>query len=412
MLRSTLPRLSDKIDQYVPEVIQYQKNLTAIPALAPENGGQGEQEKAAFITQLLKSHRCDFFEEIKIQDSRVTCGYRPNIFAKWFGSSAERSIWILTHMDVVPPGDLRTWETDPFDVVEKDGKLFGRGTEDNHQGFVSSLLAVKALKDLDLKFPHHIGLAVVADEENGSQYGIEAVLRDRQDIFKPNDLILIPDSGDAEGLLIEIAEKSVCWIRVEITGKQAHASVPESGSNAHRAAAHLIVKMDTLNQLFNHEEAMFIPPVSTFEPTKKEANVDNINTIPGSDVFYFDCRVLPQYDLEEIKNHLNEWTTEIEQRFGVRINLSYPQYSPAPPPTSPDAPVVGVLKQAILEVTGKKARTVGIGGGTVAAKFREVGLPAVCWCTVDDTLHGPNEYSRIDNVLTDAKVFAHIFMQE
>lgn len=411
-LEDLLPLLTDKIDSYSQDVIEYQSRLTAIPALGPENGGHGEIKKAELIKGLLEVLNPDVLEDIQIPDDRVECGFRPNLIAKW--RSAKKStntVWILSHMDVVPAGDLAAWDTDPFVAVEKNGKIYGRGVEDNQQSIVSSLLAIKALKDLKITPQTDVGLAIVADEENGSKFGIEAVLKSGKDLFSKNDLILIPDSGDSEGILIEIAEKSVLWVRVEVKGKQTHASVPENGINAHRAGAKLLLKMDTLNQLFSESDQTFLPPTSTFEPTKKENNVDNINTIPGSDVFYFDCRVLPQIPLQSIKDKINEFAAEIEKEYLVQVSVSYSQENAAPPPTPADSPVVKALSRAVLEVTGKTAKTIGIGGGTVAAHFREVGLPAVCWCTVDDTLHEPNEYCITENVLTDAKVFAHLFLQ-
>ena len=54
----------------------------------------------------------------------------------------------------------------------------------------------------------------------------------------------------------------------------------------------------------------------------------------------------------------------------------------------------------------------GIGGGTVAAFFRRAGLPAAVWCTVSDTAHQPNEYCLISNILTDAKIFACLYLDE
>ena len=232
------------------------------------------------------------------------------------------------------------------------------------------------------------------------------------DIFKKEDFIIIPDAGDPDGILIEVAEKSILWVTAETTGKQTHGSTPEKGINAHKAAAHFIVKMNELYKLYDKSDPLYDPPSSTFEPTKKEANVDNINTIPGKDITCFDCRILPDYPLEDVKKQIRTWADEVQNEFGVTMNLSYPQDGTAPPPTSPDAPVVKALKTAVKDVTGKEGKTIGIGGGTVAASFRIADLPAVCWATLDDTLHGPNEYCVIDNVINDALVFAHIFMQE
>ena len=96
----------------------------------------------------------------------------------------------------------------------------------------------------------------------------------------------------------------------------------------------------------------------------------------------------------------------------MTIHLSYPNAVSAPPPTPADTPVAKALEKAVADVLGRKAKPVGIGGGTVAAFFREAGIPAVCWCTLDDTLHGPNEYCKIENLLNDARVFAHLALQK
>jgi succinyl-diaminopimelate desuccinylase len=70
------------------------------------------------------------------------------------------------------------------------------------------------------------------------------------------------------------------------------------------------------------------------------------------------------------------------------------------------------LKKAVRAVYRKDARAMGIGGGTVAAVFRRAGFPAACWSKVDETAHQPNEYCIIDNMVGNAKVFGHVFLQE
>ncbi|MBN2029013.1 M20 family metallo-hydrolase [bacterium] len=404
--------LSNTIESYREQIIQMQTELTSIPALAPDNGGDGETKKAEYIKNILNKLRFDSLEEVNAPDQRVSSGCRPNLIAKIKGKSNKKTIWIMSHMDVVPPGDLSQWETDPYQVIEKEGRLYGRGTEDNQQGIVSSILAVKALQDTNIQPSFDVGLVLVSDEETGSRYGIDYVLKERTDIFSVDDYIIIPDAGNNQGTMIEVAEKSILWIECETLGKQTHGSTPEKGANAHSAAAHLIVKMRELYTIYNDKNILFDPPISTFEPTKKESNVDNINTIPGRDICYFDCRILPNHAVEEIQNTIRIWADAIEKEFNVKINLSYPQLIKAPTPTLPDTPAAIALQKAIRKVMRRSAKTVGIGGGTVAAFFRKAGLPAVCWSTIDDTLHAPNEYCRIENVMNDTRVFAHIFLQD
>jgi succinyl-diaminopimelate desuccinylase len=67
-----------------------------------------------------------------------------------------------------------------------------------------------------------------------------------------------------------------------------------------------------------------------------------------------------------------------------------------------------MLKDAIVKVRGIQPKIGGIGGGTCAAHFRRVSIPAVVWSTVDETAHQPNEYAKIDNMVNDAKIFAFL----
>ena len=138
----------------------------------------------------------------------------------------------------------------------------------------------------------------------------------------------------------------------------------------------------------------------------------NINTVPGLDVFYIDCRVLPDYSLSDVLDQMRGIARTIEGDFQVTIEIEPVQMSAAAPETSPDAVVVLALKKAIKDICSIDAQVKGIGGGTVAAYFRRAGYPAAVWSTVDESAHQPNEYAYVNNMVRDAKVFAHIFSQE
>jgi succinyl-diaminopimelate desuccinylase len=140
----------------------------------------------------------------------------------------------------------------------------------------------------------------------------------------------------------------------------------------------------------------------------KEANVPNVNTIPGDDVFCLDCRLLPTVDLDELEARIAEICKGVEQEFGVGVAYEFIQREEAAPATAADAPVVGLLARAVAEVYGVEARPVGIGGGTVAAYLRRRGLPCVVWSKMEETMHGPNESALLPNILGDAKVIARL----
>jgi succinyl-diaminopimelate desuccinylase len=403
-------RVCERLAGYRQEMIELQRELVSRVAVGPDQGGPGEGAKAAFLAELLRRWSLKV-EDYPAPDERVAGGRRPNLVA-WLPGRRPEKVWVLSHLDVVPPGDEALWDSDPFTLRVEGDRLYGRGTEDNHHGIVISLLAVKALLDLGLTPPRTVALALVSDEETGSQKGLAYLLREHCQLFSLRDLIIVPDAGNPEGTMIEVAEKSILWLRLELLGKQGHASRPQLSRNTLRACAHAIVALEGLRREFPGQAPLFDPPESTFEPTQKEANVPNINTVPGRDVFYLDCRVLPEYDLAQVKARVTALAGEAAGKFGVTLKVEAVQEQPSPPPTSPEAPVVLALKRAIREVYGREARPQGIGGGTVAAFFRQAGLPAAVWMTVNHTAHQPNEFCTLSQLLGDAQVLAHVFLEE
>ncbi|MDK2920769.1 MAG: succinyl-diaminopimelate desuccinylase [Desulfonauticus sp.] len=386
--------------EYRNEVIYLQQELVQRTALGPENGGQGEEEKAYFLVDYLK--KLGLNPQIYwATDTRVASGKRPNVVARYAGKSS-KTLWILSHLDVVPPGDLSLWKSNPYEIVVDGDYIYGRGVEDNHQGIVSSLLVLKRLRELDITPDYSLGLLFVADEETGSKYGLQYLLN--QDIFQPDDLFLVPDHGTPEGDSIEIAEKSMFWLKIIVEGKQCHASVPDKGINSLVASADFILRLEELKSIFPLKNPLFDPDCSTFSPTKKEANVENINTIPGKDIFYLDSRVLPEYKLDDVLEEIRKIGQEVEKKRKVNIKYEIVMQEQAAPITPEESEVVTCLKKAIFSVLKKKAKCIGVGGGTVAAFLRRKGFEAAVWSTLLGFAHQPNERSSITNTLNDARV--------
>jgi len=403
-----IQRVFSEIERQKNEMTQALMELIRIPATAPENAGEGESKKAEKLIQILESIGFNNIERCDAEDSRVPSKKRPNIIAYYHGENSSERLWIITHMDVVPPGEESLWTvTKPFEPIIKEGRIYGRGSEDNMQSMIASIFAVKALRNLGLKPRRTIALAFVADEEQGSTYGIQHLIK--EGLFKKDDLIIVPDGGNEDGSFIEIAEKSALWFKARTIGKQVHASRPHQGLNAHRIGMEYALALDKmLHEKYSLRDAYFDPPESTIEPTKKDKNVDAVNIIPGEDITYFDCRFLPKYNLDEIINDINKLAEEFEKKTGAKIKFESLQKSVAPKPTDANAKIVVMLKEAIRKVRGVEPKVGGIGGGTCAAFFRKIDVPAVVWSTIDETAHQPNEYSKIENIVNDAKIFAFL----
>jgi succinyl-diaminopimelate desuccinylase len=404
-------KVKQRIELYRDAMIRMQIELTAIPALSPDSGGQGEYDKARYLLEKLRALGFEHIQEIDAPDGRVSSGVRPNILVTQPGKRPDKTTWILTHLDIVPPGEKALWSENPYKGYQKGERIYGRGTEDNQQDLVASIFAAKALMDEGVVPENMLGLAFVADEETASQYGLAYLLQHKDNPFRKSDLLVAPDSGNEDGSLIEIAEKSIYWLRFKTTGKQCHASRPELGRNAFLAASHLVVRLHDLHRIFAVVDPLYHPPASTFQPTKKEMNVPNVNTIPGEDVFYLDSRILPQYPLSDVFNQIRRMADDIEKQFGVTIEIQTVQAVQAPSPTPGDAPVVLALQEAIRDVYKVEATPQGIGAGTVAAYFRREGYPVAVWCRIGSTAHQPDEHCLIDNMIGNAKVYAHLFLQ-
>ena len=387
------------LESYNNLALEIISNLIEIKALSPENGGYGEIDKAEYILSLL-----DFTDEIErfdAEDGRAKKGIRPNIVARIKGER-QRTLWIVCHMDVVPEGDLKLWESNPFKAEVVDDRVYGRGAEDNGQAIVSTILAGKFLSEQNPELS--FGMIFVSDEETGSRFGIQHLLKEKK--FSRDDLFLVPDTGSPDGSLIEIAEKNILWLRFEIFGKQGHASRPDMFYNAGRRAMKILLELDEmLHKKFNTKNNLFEPPYSTFEPTKREKNVDNPNTIPGLDVSYFDCRVLPSYTNEEVIEFVRDFLEKKQMDDGFECRMEILQ-NESSPPTPENSEIVMRLKKALKILRGAEAKPVGIGGNTCASFFRKAGYETAVWSTLDGKAHEPNEYAKLSNIIEDAKVFA------
>jgi succinyl-diaminopimelate desuccinylase len=399
-------RLSDRVASLENEMVRALSQMISIPAVSPESGGEGEYDRGEFLVSLLKENGMTKITRFDARDGKAKHGVRPNIVAS-IGDSSRNCLWVISHMDTVPVGDIKLWKHDPFDATVRDGKLYGRGAEDNGQSLIASLYAAKAVVDSGLSPP--VKIAFVSDEELGSRKGIEHMAR--KNAFRRGDEFLVPDAGSEKGDEIEIAEKSSLWARVRTTGKQTHASVPTGGINANLVASRFLsFTTDYLYSKYNARDELFKPlPYSTFEPTKRLSNVENVNTIPGTDEFYFDCRILPSYRVSSVLGDMRRIASIFSEQTGAKIAVDVFKKSTAAPPSSPEEGIFRKIHQTVRELRKVEPRFVGIGGGTCANIVRVRGFNAAVWSTECGMAHQPNEFSLIRNMVEDAKVMASLF---
>ncbi len=399
--------LRRRVDSRLREMAEDMKAMSRIPSINPRMGGEGEYRRMEWIQGWLASYgiACQVLD---VPDDAVKEGVRRNLLVKFPGTrQPEKTLWIISHVDTVNTGDLSLWNTNPLEPVEKDGRIYGLGVEDNSQSVIEALQVCRVLQEEGIRATCNLGFLFVSDEETGSRFGLHALL-DRG-IFGPEDEAIVPDGGSPDGAFVEIAEKSQVWLKFTVNGKQAHASMPHLGVNACSIGVHLAAELeDTLKLKFHASDPLFNPPASTMELTQKFANVDSPNVLPGKDEFVMDLRILPCYTVDEVMEEIGKILDRYrDPERGVTISCEFLTRVDAPPATPSDSLVVQRLVSAIRE-SGVNAYFGGIGGGTCGAILRAKGIPAVVWSTLDDLAHQPNEYVILENLVKDTKVYLSV----
>jgi len=89
------------------------REMVPIKAIGPDNGGEGELEKCAYLEGVVRELGFKAVTRIDARDPRAKGGVRPNLVAKLYGGKP-RTLWVVGHLDVVPPGDTSLWHHEPF----------------------------------------------------------------------------------------------------------------------------------------------------------------------------------------------------------------------------------------------------------------------------------------------------------
>ena len=347
-VQTSLDEILDTVRKSSDLVCDIQKKLTAFRAVGPENAGPGEAAKARYVEEFLCAQGVGDILHVDAKDTRVAGGLRPNLVATIPGKS-KRALWLFAHMDVVPEGEASLWKTNPWDVVQKGDLLYGRGVEDNQQALTSMLVLAHALNKGNVTPNLTLKLVFISDEECGNTMGMAHLLEERPDLFKKDDLYIIPDSGSPDGSLIEIAEKGVFRMKFTVTGSQCHASTPGKGVNSLQAMANVVMAMDKLYGFFPEENPLFEPSTCTFTPTMHEKNVSATNILPGQDIFWMDCRALPGVDPQKVYEQARDLAESAAAFVGATVRVELDSLTEASE-TPKDAKVVQALSHALGEV--------------------------------------------------------------
>ena len=293
-------------------------------------------------------------------------GEKANLWAT-IGAANRPGIVLSGHTDVVPV-DGQTWTSDPFELSERGGKLYGRGACDMKGFLAACLAAVPDMVTRDMKRPIH--LAFSYDEEVGCVGVVKLLdaLRDRPN--RPQFCIV----GEPTDMQVVIGHKAKRSMRVTVTGRGCHSSLAPEGVNAVEYAALMIARLREIGTRLSSkgaaDDAYDVP--FTTSHTGTIAGGTALNIVPDHCRFECEFRVMPSEDadalVEEIAAYARETLVPQMQAIAPEASIDIDVYAAFP----------GIETSADGELTGLVKRFAGANGhakvayGTEAGRFKEM----------------------------------------
>lgn len=385
--------IRERIANLVTEMVK-EKTVNVVTEKLPDHPYlkmRGEEYRVATIVKRELTAMNIPYEEFARTEGRL------NIISRIGKNVNGKRLLMPAHMDIVPAGD--GWNTDPFVVVEKDGKLYGRGTLDNKGPLASILVAAEVMKNLgiDKEINGAMMIAALSDEEatdpDGIDYGIGYLLEEK--LINPT-FAIVPDIG-GNMKEIDIAEKGLSVFKITAIGKQAHGSTPERGINAVYMMAKLVNEIEKMKFEYTVHPVLGHPSLNIGEIHGGVAP----NIVPGTCVIYIDIRTVNGMTKESVVYQLQKCSDSVPNGKFTIETMAWSE----PHAVAPDNELVHSIQRHAKQLLGFEPKTMGMGGGTYAKGLNLHGIVSVGWGPGDDeAFHVTNEYVSIDQLIDFAQL--------
>ena len=269
-MKDVIKFIEQNADTYVAELKDYLK----IPSISTLSANKKDMLKCAkFVSSKLKVAG---MKNIKI----IPTEGHPLVYGEWMKAPGKPTVLIYGHYDVQPVDPINLWESDPFEPVIKDGKIWARGANDNKGQNLVHIKSVEAYMKTLGKLPVNVKFLIEGEEEIGSQ-NLEIFLKKNKKLLKCDAVLISDTSLYAEGIpTINYGLRGLAYLEVELTGpnRDLHSgSFGGAVANPINELAKLISKLHDKNGKVTVPN--FYKDVLPF--TKKEN--DNISTLKFSD---------------------------------------------------------------------------------------------------------------------------------
>jgi succinyl-diaminopimelate desuccinylase len=362
------------------EVLELLKKLVESKSETPDDG-----KLLDFIAKYL-----DNFEAIRIDKNGV-----KNLFLYKKFSDGDH-LCFAGHVDVVPAGE--GWSSDPYKLTQKDGFLYGRGTQDMKSGVSAFIQALKEIKN----FNGTLSVLLTSDEEGDAKFGtIEVLNYLKEKNFLPDYAIVAePTCEDIFGDAIKVGRRGSINGYITIKGKQGHAAYPQKAINPIDLLAPRLANMAGVDLDLGDE--YFAP--SKFVITDIRAGMQVTNVTPNDLKMMFNVRNTTLTTQKEVREFVEKNLDGLD----FELKLTQGSY---PFKTDTDTKIVKNIDSAIQSVTGIKPKYSTAGGTSDARFMAPLGIKVVEFGVKNDTIHSINERTTKDEVENLYRVFKQLIVE-
>ena len=328
-----------------------------------------------------------------------------NLYAR-FGDHAP-NFCFAGHMDVVPPGDLAAWASDPFAPRMEGGLLYGRGAADMKCAIAAFTVAAgRIIRKYGAALPGSISLLITGDEEGPAINGTAKMLDWLQANKQKLDHCLVgePTSAETLGDMIKIGRRGSINVTLTFLGAQGHVAYPHQADNP------IPRLLECLRRLQDHVldggNAHFQP--SNLEVTTIDVGNPATNVIPGQAVARLNIRFNDMHSSRSLIAWIRQECEFVTARLGgdYRMDISVTGESFLTPPGAFSSLIAG----AITGVTGV-APVLSTTGGTSDARFIKDYCPVVEFGLVGQTQHKANEHTATADITRLADIYEAVMQR-
>ncbi|MFV0948738.1 MULTISPECIES: succinyl-diaminopimelate desuccinylase [unclassified Wolbachia] len=355
--------------------VELTKKLISFKSITPKDDGAIEHIAAILKKSGFECEILEFGDKVK------------NLYAKYINGVP--NLCFAGHVDVVPPGELKDWISDPFKPEVRDGMLYGRGAADMKGGVAAFIAAIVDSVAGKFRFSGSISALITSAEESTEEHGTKAILEWMKSKQKKIDFCIVgePTSSEKLGDTIKIGRRGSATFKLICHGKQGHVAYPDLADNPIYKMVSILSKIK--DTTFDTGNKYFQP--SHCEITTIDVGNNTNNLIPSSIAAGFNVRYNNTQTPDVLYKMIDAICTNVTNDYKLSMQSSRDVFLSIPDRNT------DIMLDAINKITGIDA-VLSTNGGTSDAAFIKDICPVIEFGMINKTAHQVNECVSIDDI--------------